>query len=129
MNYKEFVGQVQHRLEYAEFGRAVRATRAVLTTLGERLHEGEATDLASPLPMEIDRYLIEADHGQRFDYREFLDRVADREGVDRADANYHAQQVLAVVAEDVPAGNVEKVRNQLPEEFDRLFEPIETVEE
>jgi len=129
VNYKEFVGQVQHRLEYAEFGRAVRATRAVLTTLGERLHEGEATDLASPLPMEIDRYLIEADHGQRFDYREFLDRVADREGVDRADANYHAQQVLAVVAEDVPAGNVEKVRNQLPEEFDRLFEPIETVEE
>ncbi len=27
MNYKEFVGQVQHRLEYAQFGQAVRAAR------------------------------------------------------------------------------------------------------
>lgn len=125
MNYKEFVGQVQHRLEYAQFGQAVRATRAVLTTLGERLQQGEATDLASPLPMEIDRYLTEADHGQRFDYHEFLDRVAEREGVDRSDANYHAQQLLAVVAEVVPPGNIEKVDAQLPEDFDPLFELIE----
>ncbi|NKE36630.1 DUF2267 domain-containing protein [Natronococcus sp. JC468] len=129
MNYKEFVGQVQHRLEFAQFGQAVRATRAVLTTLGERLPEGEATDLASPLPMEIDRYLTAAQHGQRFDYQEFLDRVAEREGVDRADANYHAQQLLTVVAEDVPAGNLEKVRNNLPEEFDPLFELLEATEE
>ncbi|RQG98059.1 DUF2267 domain-containing protein [Natrarchaeobius chitinivorans] len=125
MNYKEFVGQVQHRLEYAQFGHAVRATRAVLTTLGERLQEGEATDLASPLPMEIDRYLVAAEHGQRFDYEEFLDRVAEREGVDRADANYHAQQLLAVVAEVVPPGNVEKVEGQLPEDYEGLFELID----
>ena len=129
MNYKEFVGQVQHRLEYAQFGQAVRATRAVLTTLGERLQEGEATDLASPLPMEIDRYLTEADHGQRFDYQEFLDRVAEREGVDRSKANYHAQQLLAVVAADVPPGNLEKVRDQLPEDFDGLFELVDAAEQ
>ncbi|MCU4925759.1 DUF2267 domain-containing protein [Halobacteria archaeon AArc-dxtr1] len=121
MNYKEFIGQVQHRLEFAQFGQAVRATRAVLTTLGERLQEGEATDLASPLPMEIDRYLIEAEHGQRFDYQEFLDRVADRANVDRPDANYHAQQIVAIVADVVPPGNIEKADNQLPEDFDPLF--------
>ncbi len=126
MNYTDFVGQVQHRLEYAQFGQAVRATRAVLTTLGERLQEGEATDLASPLPMEIDRYLTEADHGQRFDYDEFLDRVADREGVDRSDANYHAQQIVALVADIVPQGNIEKADAQLPAEFDPLFELIGT---
>ena len=125
MNYKEFVGQVQHRLEYAQFGQAVRAIRAVLVTVGERMPEGEATDLASPLPMEIDRYLIEAEHGQRFDYDEFLDRVAEREGVDRPDANYHAQQVIAVVAEDVPAGNIEKARGGLTEDFDTLFELLD----
>ncbi|ARS91031.1 DUF2267 domain-containing protein [Natrarchaeobaculum aegyptiacum] len=129
MNYKEFVGQVQHRLEYAQFGQAVRATRAVLTTLGERLQEGEATDLASPLPMEIDRYLTEAEHGQRFDYPEFLDRVAEREGVDRSDANYHAQQLMAVVAEIVPPGNIEKVDGQLPDDFDQLFALIEAEDE
>ncbi|MFC4541388.1 DUF2267 domain-containing protein [Halosolutus amylolyticus] len=125
MNYKDFVGQVQHRLEYAQFGQAVRATRAVLTTLGERLQSGEATDLASPLPMEIDRYLTEAEHGQRFDYQEFLDRIAERGGGDRADANYQAQQIVALVAEVVPAGNVEKAEAQLPEDFDPLFELIE----
>lgn len=129
MNYKEFMGQVQHRLEYAQLGQAVRATRAVLTTLGERLHEGEATDLASPLPMEVDRFLIEADHGQRFDYQEFLDRVAEREGVDRPDANYHAQQVIAVVAEVAPPGNLQKARNQLPEDFEKLFELVDATEE
>jgi uncharacterized protein (DUF2267 family) len=129
MNYKEFIGQVQHRLEYAQFGQAVRATRAVLTTLGERLPEGEATDLASPLPMEIDRYLTEADHGQRFDYQEFLDRVADRGGGDRADANYRTQQLVAIVADVVPPGNIEKVRNGLPDDFDPLFELAEAAEE
>ncbi|MFP8889068.1 DUF2267 domain-containing protein [Natrialbaceae archaeon A-CW2] len=129
MKYKEFVGQVQHRLEFAEMGPAVRATRAVLTTLGERLHEGEATDLASPLSMEIDRYLTEAEHGQRFDYQEFLDRVSEREGesVDRSDANYHAQQVLAVVADVVPPGNVTKVRDGLPEDYEKLFAQVDAV--
>ena len=121
MNYKEFTGQVQNRLELAELGEAVRAIRATLTTLGERLHEGEATDLASPLPMEIDRYIIEADHGQRFDYDEFLDRVAERGSVDRADANYQAQQIVAFLAEVVPPGNIEKARNQLPDDFEKLF--------
>ena len=127
VNYKDFIGQVQHRLELAELGPAVRETRAVLTTLGERLPEGEATDLASPLPMEIDRYLITADHGQRFDYSAFLDRVAERAGpgVDRADANYHAQQIVAVVGEVVPAGNLTKAQNALPEDYDPLFEMID----
>ena len=67
MKFTEFVGQVQHRLELPGEGEAVRATRAVLQTLGERLQAGQATDLAGPLPMEIDYYLESADHGQRFD--------------------------------------------------------------
>lgn len=126
MKYNEFVGEVQHRLELAEMGEAVRASRAVLSTLGERLHEGEATDLASPLPMEIDRFLTDVEHEQRFDYDEFVERVAEREDVEPADANFHAQQVISVVAEVVPAGNLEKVHDALPAEFDRLFELIDT---
>ena len=122
MNYKEFVGQVQHRLELAEMGAAVRATRATLTTLGERLQEGEATDVASPLPSEIGRFVSEADHGQRFDYDDFLGRVAERGGVDKPDANYQAQQIVALVSEVVPPGNIRKIRDQLPEEYGSLFE-------
>ncbi|MFW6321513.1 MAG: DUF2267 domain-containing protein [Halohasta sp.] len=128
MNYKAFVGQVQHRLELDELGPAVRATRAVLTTLGERIDPGEATDLASPLPMEVDRYLIEAAEragGEKFTYDEFLGRVAERAAVDRSEANYYAGTIVGLVSEVVPAGNVEKIRNQLPEGFESLFQFVD----
>ena len=54
MDFDEFTGQVQHRLELASTGEAVRAIRATLLPLGERLPEGNAEDLAANLPMEIE---------------------------------------------------------------------------
>lgn len=125
MNYKTFMGQAQHRLELDELGPAVRVTRAVLTTLGERIDPGEATDLASPLPMEVDRYLIEGATGEKFPFDEFLDRVGERAGVDRSAANYYAQTIVGLVSEVVPPGNIEKVRNQLPAEFEPVFQFVD----
>ncbi|QLH77141.1 DUF2267 domain-containing protein [Halosimplex rubrum] len=133
MNFDEFTGTVQHRLELPGTGEAVRATRATLTTLGERIQAGEATDLAGPLPMEVDFYLTGAvaEHGQRFDWNEFLDRVAEREGQtapdDRADVAHHARTVVAVAAEAIPAGQLDQVRDQLPadEGWGNLFELVE----
>jgi uncharacterized protein (DUF2267 family) len=72
-SYTDFVGEVQHRIEASRQAEAVRTIRAVLETLGERVDEGGATDIASPLPMEIDRHLLDADHGQTYDYNEFVD--------------------------------------------------------
>jgi len=128
MNYKEFMGQSQHRLELDELGPAVRVTRAVLTTLGERIDPGEATDLASPLPMEVDRYLIEGAEragGEKFPFDEFLDRVGERAGVERSAANYYTQTIVGLVSEVVPPGNIEKVRNQLPEAFEPIFQFVD----
>lgn len=125
MQFHEFIGQVQQQLELPDEGRALKATRVVLTTLGERLQPGEATDLAGPLPMEIDRFLETADSGQQFDYGEFVDRVADRGGVDRADAVYWAQVVVAITAENVPPGEFDDVRTQLPEDYVDLFELVD----
>ena len=124
MDFSEFVGEIQHRLELPGEGEAVRAIRATLTSLGERLQAGEAEDLAASLPMEIDRFLTEADSGQRFDYDEFLDRMADHEGIDRADAAYHAKVVVAQVAEVVQGAEMQQVRDQLPDDFDDLFELV-----
>jgi uncharacterized protein (DUF2267 family) len=121
MDYDHFLGQVQHRLELSSTGEAVRVTRAVLTTLGERLQEGEARDLAGPLPMEIDRYLLTADSGQRFDFDEFVDRVAERGHADRSEAVYRAQVLVALLSEVVPGGEMQQVRDQLPAGFDPLF--------
>lgn len=131
MNFDEFTGQVQNRLELPGTGETVRAIRATLTTLGERLQEGEAKDLSGSLPMEIDRYLLEADSGQRFDWDEFLDRVWERENMtdpdDRADAAYHARVIIDVVNDAVTPNEMEQVRNQLPsdEDWDDLFELVD----
>ena len=131
MDYHDFVGEVQNRLELPGMGEAVRATRAVLTTLGERIQEGEAADLAGPLPMEVDRYLLEAESGQQFGYDEFVDRVAERADLEdgddgRGEAVYYVQAVVALLAELVPGGELEEVRENLPgdEDFEQFFELV-----
>jgi uncharacterized protein (DUF2267 family) len=125
MKYNEFVTEVQQRLDLASQGDAVRATRAVLTSLGERLQAEEADDLASPLPMEIDRYLRDADSGQRFSFEEYLDRVGERAGVETRTALHHAQRVVELVSEVVPSGELKQVRAQLPADFDELFDRVD----
>lgn len=125
MNYEDFVGEVQHRLELSSHGEAVRATRAVLTSLGERLDSGEAADLAAPLPMEIDRYLTAAESGQQFSYDEFVDRIAERAEVEESEAAFYATAVFALVCELAAEGELADIRAQLPDSFGGLFEMVE----
>lgn len=125
MNFSDFTGEVQHRLELGTEGEAVRATRAVLTTLGERIQAGEATDLAAPLPMEIDYYLESVDHAQSFEWDEFVSRVADRAEVEEGDATFYAQTVVALLTEVVPEGEVDDLRAALPDGYGDLFELAE----
>jgi uncharacterized protein (DUF2267 family) len=132
MNFDEFTGTVQHRLELPDTGRTVRTIRATLMTLGQRIPGGAANDLAGSLPMEIDWYLTGAvtTHGQRFDWSEFVDRVSAIEKADPSDAAYHAKVVVDLVAELVPESDVEQLRNQLPqgeddENWQKLFEVVD----
>jgi uncharacterized protein (DUF2267 family) len=132
MNFDEFTGEIQHRLELANTGETVRAIRATLTTLGQRLAAGNAADLAASLPMEIDWYLTGAvdEHSQRFDWSEFVQRVSDIEQVDGPDAAYHARIVVDLVHDAVPASDFQQLRDQLPEAEDdenwqKLFEVVD----
>lgn len=125
MQYNDFIGEVQHRLELADQGEAVRATRIVLTNLGRRIGAGEAADLASPLPREIGRYLTEPRGGQQFPYQEFVERIVDEADVDEATAHFWAQSIVALVDECAPGSEMEQVRTQLPEDFAELFEFVE----
>src|SRR6056297_1387120 len=134
MNFDEFTGEVQHRLEFPDTGRTVRAIRATLYTLGQRIPEGNADDLAANLPMEIKWYMTGAvaEHGQRFDWREFLTRVSEieGEGIDDAEAAYHSRVIVDLVAELVPASDFRQLRDQLPESqdsenWDKLFEIVD----
>jgi uncharacterized protein (DUF2267 family) len=120
MNFDEFTGEVQHRLELPATGEAVRAARATLMTLGQRIPEGNAEDFAASLPMEIKWYMTGAvhEHGQRFDWSEFVERVAEIEGVDRPDAAYHAQVIMDLTSTLVPPSDLRQLRDMLPESED-----------
>jgi len=130
MNFDEFVGEAQHRLELPGTGETVRAIRATLTALGERLPADAAADLAGSLPMEVDWYLTGAvrEHGQRFDWRDFVSRVADEERAVPSEAAYHARLVVDLVREAVPASDFEQFRDHLPEDenWDELFEVVDS---
>ena len=133
MDFDEFTGTVQHRLEFPGTGETVRAIRATLQTLGQRLPAGNAEDLAASLPMEIKWYMTGAveEHGQRFDWQRFLDRVSEIEGTDRADAAHHARVIVDLVATQVPDSDFRQLRDALPESEDdehwgSLFEIVDS---
>ena len=99
MQTQEFLGQVQNKAHLATLGEAMRATRATLETLAERLGPDEARHLAAQLPHEIQLFL--ADGGtpmpERFSSDEFLLRVCAREGVALPESMDHARAVIDVL--------------------------------
>jgi len=133
MNFDEFTGTVQHRLELSDTGKTVRVIRATLSTIGERIPAGNAEDLAASLPMEIDWYLTGAvtDHGQRFDWPEFVERISDRANLDPSDAAYHARVIVDLVETVVPESDFHQFRDLLPEgedkgDWGKLFEVVDS---
>ena len=132
MNFDEFTGDVQHRLELPGTGETVRAIRATLSTLGARIPKDAAEDLAASLPMEINWYLAGApeEHGQRFDWSTFVARVAEIERTEGTDAAYHARLIVDLVHDLVPESDFQQLRDQLPEgetdeNWGELFEVVD----
>lgn len=121
MKYEEFLGHVQHRAHLGSMQEAVRATRATLETLGERLFHGEKQNIAAQLPQEIGQILRDVDVSEKFDLQEFFGRVGAREQVDLPVAVHHARVVAEVLREAVDVGAFDKLEAQLPPEFHPLF--------
>ncbi|NUB92253.1 DUF2267 domain-containing protein [Haloterrigena sp. SYSU A121-1] len=133
MQYDDFIGEVQHRAQLDSREAALSVSRATLTTLSERVQPDDAENLGAQLPDELGRFLEEVDDVERFDFGEFVDRVAEREEIgedDRADAAFHARVVTDVVAEAVTSGELEDIERQLSEDegYDQLFEIAEEEE-
>jgi len=122
MHYDEFIGRVQNRARLGTSGEAVRATRATLEVLGQRLFGGEAKDLAAQLPREIAHYLTSDRGSESFGLQDFFRRVSEREQVELPDAIHHARAVISVVRDSVTEGELQDVLAQLPEEYNALFE-------
>jgi uncharacterized protein (DUF2267 family) len=124
VQYQEFIEQVQQRASLDSFQTTEVAVQATLTTLGEYLSGREGLDLASQLPQGLDQYLRQQppDRSMIFSLEDFLQMVAENEGVGLGEARAHSRAVLDVLQEAVSEGEMEDVRRQFPREFDSLFE-------
>ena len=80
MDYQQFVHRVQEEARCQEKEEALTAIHATLTTLAERLFDGEANIWPPQLPRELQPYLTEAKQRDNFHVDEFVQRVSRREG-------------------------------------------------
>lgn len=120
-----FLEAVRDRADLGSTGAARDAASATLRTLGERLSEGEAADLALYLPEPLEEELLYADDASAtaYSFDEFTRRVSQREGVGRATAERHARAVGSVLAETASEREIEAARKQLPDPFGVVFDP------
>lgn len=107
--------------------RALRATEAVLETLGERLAAGEVDDLEALLPgelrpaLELGR-LHSGGKAGRFDLDEFVGRVADRVGeTSHSEALDDARFVFRALRETLHPQELDDIFAELPREYDDLL--------
>lgn len=117
MTYAEFIATVA---EHAGLDRdeAEPMTRAVLTTLAERISGGEARDLAAQLPAELSGPLLSAEEeAESFDLLEFEDRTAARAGLTRHQAETGVPAVLLVLREALEDKEFDDMMVQLPDDF------------
>jgi uncharacterized protein (DUF2267 family) len=121
MRYGEFVEKVQNRAQVDNWDEALTAIEATLKTLGERLTDPEAADLAEQLPSAIGRFLTVVDTNKDFNLEEFYEHVARRESIGQPISREHARAVISVLEETVSPGELRDVLAQLPEEYDTLF--------
>lgn len=124
MQLHEFLGQVQHKAQLAGSDEALRACRAALSTLAERLQGDEPAHLAAQLPRELGEFLKGpgSGSGERFSSDEFFHRVSQKEGIDLPVSVYHARVVMDVLKSAVSPGEIDDLRAQLPPDYRRLFE-------
>jgi uncharacterized protein (DUF2267 family) len=123
MKYDEFVDAVAIRsgLSLAE---AEVLTLATLQTLSDRVTGGEAQDLASQLPKELQDFLRPRyEQAESFGLEEFVRRVANRAGVDLPTAWQGGRATLATLRTAISGGEFEDLLAQLPEEFLTAVQP------
>ncbi|WP_276255282.1 DUF2267 domain-containing protein [Halomontanus rarus] len=104
MERQQFTETVNERTDADLEGEAVTDTvRAVLSTLGERLSDDQARDLAAQLPGDLGSPLTEGESGQRFSEEEFVARVDQRLETTDVTGQQAATAVMGTLLEAVDA--------------------------
>ncbi|SCL29938.1 Uncharacterized conserved protein, DUF2267 family [Micromonospora rhizosphaerae] len=127
MEYQDFINAVATRAKVST-DQAAALTRATLETLADRISAGQAEDLAYQLPEGLDDCLRQAIRREQpnslLGLEDFVQRVAERPGVDRALAAAGVRAALTTLREAVSRDEFEDTVAQLPKEFWQVIEPV-----
>lgn len=117
MTHKQFVQRVQWVGHFDSESLAERAVRAVLVILARRLTAEKAGRLWRSLPPGLELSARHEKEHEIFSLDEFLDMVAEHEGVTYAAAEHHAEAVLGVLQENLPSRQTEEIFSHLPADY------------
>jgi uncharacterized protein (DUF2267 family) len=120
MDYDRFIAVVE-RSSGLEGDVTIRAVRASLRTLAERLSVGEARRLAEKLPPELGPFLFTDTPAASFDVDEFVQRVADEADIDVPRATRAARGVFMALSRALGDREFGHVVAQLPKDFSLIL--------
>lgn len=123
LTMETFLEQVQQRAGLASREEADRLARATMSSLSERVTNGQVNDLSPALPPELRTELgRHAGQAQAFDKDTFLDRLSGEiDTVDIDEVERQVRAVFAVLREWAPAGEIDDTLAQLPADLAGLF--------
>ena len=122
MTYDKFVKEVQKRTELTDELEASTAITATLNTLAERLNPDEREKLADQLPEDLKKLVTITGEADELSIDAFFDRVSQRMGAGREKAEIITDEVITILTEAITDGEVNDIKDQLPEEYRPLFE-------
>jgi uncharacterized protein (DUF2267 family) len=120
MEYEEIIEVTQRASGGLGSEAAERAAQATLQTLAERLPRGEARHILQELPAELKPWVYTETDAEAFGIDEFLNRVAQREGVDVETALLRARAVFFALGDALSPREVEHLAANLPETYEPL---------
>jgi uncharacterized protein (DUF2267 family) len=121
VNYDTFILSVE-QLAQIPHDRADQITCTTLSTLIQRISQGQAEDLAPRLPAQLRRCAQHPGPQETFDLDGFYNRLENRLGLDRATAERVTRAVLATLWTAVGPREFADMQSQLPGEFTPLIE-------
>jgi uncharacterized protein (DUF2267 family) len=123
MQFDDFINRVQEQTRVDTPQEAVAITKAVLETLGERLDRKVRNGVAAQLPKELKEFLLARnDKTDHYGVTEFYHRVGARSELKSREALIHTRQVFGVLRQAIPEGEIQDILEDLPEEYESLFE-------
>lgn len=128
MHEDEFLETVRQEAAIQSKDAARSISEATLQTVGERITDGQAQDIAPALPDAFADSLVESHPNEAdvFSIDEFTERVSERAGIPESDVPKQSRAVVTALS--TTDTELQTVREQLPTEFNVIFEPAGPIE-